>query len=297
VGVLEAIAEGWATGHKVRVLYRSPRSGEVRPRVIAPYTLEPTAVGIYVIGYDDWAHDIRTFKIERLEHAEILDEPYGIPTDFDPEAYLSTSWGIMTSQEMFEVVLRFSPAATPHLRNAAGIPPKRLIQHPTAVAFCACGSPNRWRCSRGFEVGRASRGPAPDWLRERVADELRRASDRYWLAPHDEGIETTDPVIEANDPAGMMMEALHVQVRQIDGDLAVLLFNPREADLRVGETLTLHELATGRSVIVQVIAFRSATYPRSSPISCIASSGRNRFRRLYWMRSVINCGCRSAHRT
>jgi len=58
-----------------------------------------------------------------------------------------------------------------------------------------------------------------------------------------------------------MMEALHVQVRQIDGDLAVLLFNPREADLHVGETLTLHEQATGRSVIVQVIAFRSATYP------------------------------------
>ncbi|HEY6072382.1 MAG TPA: hypothetical protein VIV15_03065, partial [Anaerolineales bacterium] len=57
------------------------------------------------------------------------------------------------------------------------------------------------------------------------------------------------------------MEPLHVQVRQIDGDLAVLLFNPREADLRVGETLTLHERATGRSVIVQVIAFRSATYP------------------------------------
>jgi uncharacterized protein len=58
-----------------------------------------------------------------------------------------------------------------------------------------------------------------------------------------------------------MMEALNVQVRQIDGDLAVLLFNPHEADLRVGETLTLHELATGRSVIVQIIAFRSGTYP------------------------------------
>ncbi len=48
------------------------------------------------------------------------------------------------------------------------------------------------------------------------------------------------------------MEALNVQVRQIDGDLAVLLFNPSEADLRVGETLTLHERGTGRSVIVQV---------------------------------------------
>jgi hypothetical protein len=40
---------------------------------------------------------------------------------------------------------------------------------------------------------------APDWLRERVADELRRASDRYWLAPHDEVIKD---VIEPNDPAG-----------------------------------------------------------------------------------------------
>ena len=57
------------------------------------------------------------------------------------------------------------------------------------------------------------------------------------------------------------MEALNVQVRRIDSDLAELLFNPREADLRVGETLTLREHATERSVIVQVIAFRSATYP------------------------------------
>lgn len=57
------------------------------------------------------------------------------------------------------------------------------------------------------------------------------------------------------------MEALNVRVRRIDGDLAELLFNPREAELRVGETLTLQERATGRSVIVQVIAFRSATYP------------------------------------
>ena len=57
------------------------------------------------------------------------------------------------------------------------------------------------------------------------------------------------------------MDILNVQVRRIDGDLAELFFNPREADLRVGETLTLHERATGHSVIAQVIAFRSASFP------------------------------------
>ena len=48
---------------------------------------------------------------------------------------------------------------------------------------------------------------------------------------------------------------------RIDGDLVELLFNPRQVDLRVGETLTLRERETGRSVIVQVISFRSASYP------------------------------------
>jgi hypothetical protein len=57
------------------------------------------------------------------------------------------------------------------------------------------------------------------------------------------------------------MDSLNVQVRRIDGDLAELLFNPREVDLRVGETLSLRERETGRSVIVQLISFRSATYP------------------------------------
>jgi hypothetical protein len=57
------------------------------------------------------------------------------------------------------------------------------------------------------------------------------------------------------------LDALNVQVHRIEGDLVELLFNPHEADLRVGETLTIRERGSGRSVIVQVIAFRSATYP------------------------------------
>ena len=200
VSVLEVIAEGWATGHKVRVQYRSPRSGEVRSRVIAPYMLEPTAVGIYVIGHDDWAHDIRTFKLERLEHAEILDEPYGVPADFDPEAYLATSWGIMTSQEMFDVVLRFSPAVVSRVRERCWHPTQTvdLLPDGGCIFRVQVSEPlemQPWIRSWGAQVEVL----APDWLRERVADELRRASDRYWLAPHDDGIDIADPGIAITD--------------------------------------------------------------------------------------------------
>jgi proteasome accessory factor B len=73
VAVLETITEAWATGHKVRIGYRSPNSGQLRERVLSPYTLEPSAAGIYVLGRDDWANGIRTFKLERLEYAQILE--------------------------------------------------------------------------------------------------------------------------------------------------------------------------------------------------------------------------------
>lgn len=60
---------------------------------------------------------------------------------------------------------------------------------------------------------------------------------------------------------GARSSALNIQVYRIAGDLVELLFYPREIDLRIGETLTLQENDTGRSIIAQVIAFRSASYP------------------------------------
>lgn len=52
-----------------------------------------------------------------------------------------------------------------------------------------------------------------------------------------------------------------VQIKQIRGDIVELLFDPREEDLRVGENLSLHEPITGRGLVVQVIEFRTVTYP------------------------------------
>ncbi len=180
VAVLEAIAEGWGASRMVKVSYRSPRSGALREHVIAPYALEPTASGIYVIGHDDWANDVRTFKLERLEHAEVLGEHYTIPADFDPEAYLATSWGIMSGKEIAEVALRFTPAATPHVRERRWHPSQRLSPTPDGGCLLhVCVSEpvemQPWIRSWGAQVEVL----APDWLRERIAAELRQAAELY----------------------------------------------------------------------------------------------------------------------
>lgn len=54
---------------------------------------------------------------------------------------------------------------------------------------------------------------------------------------------------------------MNIQIRQIKGDIVELLFNPKEEDLRVGENLTLREKGSDQGLIVQIIEFRTVTYP------------------------------------
>ncbi|MEZ4595219.1 MAG: WYL domain-containing protein [Chloroflexota bacterium] len=180
VAVLEALAEGWGTGHKVRVGYRSPRSGQLRERVIAPYALEPTPSGIYVIGYDDWAKDIRTFKLDRLESATLLNRTFTVPEAFDLESHLASGWRIMAGNEITEVVLRFAPEVTPHIHERQWHPTQKLEK--TADGGCEL----RVQVAQPQEMqpfirswGAQVEVLAPDWLRAQIGSELQRAAAQY----------------------------------------------------------------------------------------------------------------------
>ncbi len=178
--VLETIAEGWGSGRKVKIAYRSPKSGELRQRVIAPYALEPTATGIYIICHDEWADDIRTFKLARLESAELLEEPYTIPPDFDPEAHLASSWGIMSGEQVSEVTLRFTAAAKPFVVERQWHPSQGIQATPDGgcllqVQVSEPLEMQPWIRSWGAQVEVI----APEWLRERIADDLQQAAEQY----------------------------------------------------------------------------------------------------------------------
>lgn len=178
--ILEAIAEGWGTGRKVLITYVPPAGDTIRERVIAPYTLEPTDAGIYVIGHDDASGGIRTFKLERLQTARVLPEPYTIPADFDPEAHLAHSWRIMTGDEPSAVILRFTPDAAPYIRERCWHPSQHLEPTPNG-GLCmrlTIAEPREmlpWIRSWGAQVEVIE----PAWLRERVGEEMRRAAEMY----------------------------------------------------------------------------------------------------------------------
>ena len=52
-----------------------------------------------------------------------------------------------------------------------------------------------------------------------------------------------------------------IQVSQIKGDIVELIFNPKEDVLSIGENLSLREKGTEQGIIVQVVEFRTVSYP------------------------------------
>jgi len=113
LGVLEALTRAWSDGRIVHVWHRH-ESGQVHEYDFAPYFIEPYAVGrtTHVIGWREPPGALRTFKVERIQRAELIlpTRAYTIPEDFDPREKLADAWGIWyTEAEPVEVVLRFHP--------------------------------------------------------------------------------------------------------------------------------------------------------------------------------------------
>jgi len=108
---LETLTLAWAQGNRVSLRHFNS-NGSISPAYeFCPYYIEPSAVGrsAYVFGWSETHQSMRTFKIERLERVELLDIPYCLPPDFNPQDLLTYAWGIWyTDEEPVDVVLKFS---------------------------------------------------------------------------------------------------------------------------------------------------------------------------------------------
>ncbi len=188
VAVVETLARAWAERRRVRIWYRSAGSETTSERELDPYFFEPSAIGYscYCMGYDYLRGDLRTFKLERIERAELLPIRYEIPDDFDPYPYLSRSWGIMGGDDDEEVKLRFSSVVAYRVRESIWHPSQSIedlpdggclftvrIAHPLEMKW--------WIRSWGPEVEVL----APAGLREEMRGEAERMAKIYGISSLD----------------------------------------------------------------------------------------------------------------
>ena len=181
IQTLETLTRAWADRRLVSIRYWAADRPEPQERVIAPYFLEVSRSepASYVVAHDRLRDALRTFKVERIQAAELLDETYVIPEDFDVYKWLESSWGIIAEDEV-EVRLRFTPAVARRVHESVWHHSQKLDDLPDGGCLLTMRvggirEIKNWVMSWGAEVEVL----APPELRTQIAEDSRRMAAQY----------------------------------------------------------------------------------------------------------------------
>jgi predicted DNA-binding transcriptional regulator YafY len=94
---------------KVRVEYNSFYDGKVISCEVSPYHLLYNQRAWYIVGYSSIHKAIRTFKLNRIRSAEMLDVEFDGNDGFNLAEYLSCAWSMIPEGKIYNVRLRFTP--------------------------------------------------------------------------------------------------------------------------------------------------------------------------------------------
>jgi predicted DNA-binding transcriptional regulator YafY len=177
--VLASLTTAWAERRKVVVTYTTEDTFE---RVLWPLFLEPNATGhgCYLLAWDPKRKSVRSYKLGRISSVRLLDERFDPPLGFSVDRHLAHAWGIWTSQQPVDVVLRFDPSVSRRVRETVWHPSQRLEELPGG------GVRLRLLVSEPTEIrhwilgwGRTCIVEAPESLRDAIADEAGAMAQRY----------------------------------------------------------------------------------------------------------------------
>jgi proteasome accessory factor C len=124
---LAAVKRALSERRKLRIRYRSGSKTEASERTIRPYALVVASGHWYVLAHCESKADVVSFRLDRVEGSEQLDEEYDIPTTFSVDEHLND-----------RKVLRVGAPATMRVRYSPRI--ARWIAEREGVESSADGS-------------------------------------------------------------------------------------------------------------------------------------------------------------
>ena len=127
--IFQTVAIGWVKRQSVRLSY-SPSKGKTFDCLFDPYLLEPSAIGrtIYMLGYSSASKALRTYKLERIQRADLTNKTFALSSEFKGAEQLQQAWIVMYGDETpVRVRLRFSAAVTPRVRETRWHPNQDII--------------------------------------------------------------------------------------------------------------------------------------------------------------------------
>ena len=126
--IFDALAKGTAQHRQLILAYRKPGQKETEPRVVDPYHLANINGEWFLFAYCHLRKDIRTFVPARILEVKQTGKFSIRPQKFSLEKRLRDSFGVITGQNEFEVVVRFDEMSADYIREKRWHPSQQLIE-------------------------------------------------------------------------------------------------------------------------------------------------------------------------
>jgi predicted DNA-binding transcriptional regulator YafY len=163
----------------VRIDYTTGRTGEKSVRDLDPYRVWYRSGGLYVIGHDHRSGEVRTFAVDRIGSAALLDARFEVPADFDFEARTASAFGVV-AETPEPVRIRFAPRWALYVKEHEWHPSQRVVpaEGGAVELHMEVGVGDELR-GWVLSFGAGAEVLAPAALRAEVAAELAKAGARY----------------------------------------------------------------------------------------------------------------------
>lgn len=163
------------------ITYQSLNSTEPVTYQIYPYGLVSHREALYVVAYAPDHQELRHYKVDRIESADLWEMKFPRPAEFDLEEHLSGTLGIYrTNGEPRRIRLRFAPGLSRHIQEHHWHESQQLSVQPDGgllleLRLSAVEELKTWVLGFGADVEVLE----PEDLKQEVVNELQRAMRKY----------------------------------------------------------------------------------------------------------------------
>ncbi|WP_245747596.1 helix-turn-helix transcriptional regulator [Anaerobacillus alkalidiazotrophicus] len=105
--LLPLISEAVLASQTIEAIYHTQSRNITTKRKIDPYYIMPRNDRLYIIGYDHKSNEIRTFRLSRFQHINLLNQRFK-KDEINLEKYLQYTWSIIRGEERIHFKIIFS---------------------------------------------------------------------------------------------------------------------------------------------------------------------------------------------
>jgi len=161
---LAAVKRGLSERRKLRIRYRSGSKPEASDRTVRPYALVVASGHWYLLAHCESKGDVVSFRLDRMEGVEQLDDEYIIPTTFSVDEHLNDRKVLRTGTPA-KMRVRYSPRIARWIAEREGVQPDAdgslTLDHPLLDV--------QWGVRHVLQYGPDAEVLEPSDVREEVA--------------------------------------------------------------------------------------------------------------------------------